>query len=185
MSLNPSIAKPLPPAAWPGLGKMVLAGLVALAVMFGGMALILPPDGTTPTDGQLIFTLPATVGDLELQAGPVPRDRLIGLFVDDALQALGRTRDDASMAAGTSAQGEVGIFAVAVRGVTGELLHDVIAAHWQAMIPLGQESIGGKTVLVLTGPAPGRAYVYRRGMVVYVVETADAQLAADTLAALP
>lgn len=185
MSLDPAIAKPLPPVAWPGLGKVALAGLLALAVMFGGLALILPPDGTTPTDGQLILTLPATVGDLEFTSGAVPRDRLIGLVVDETLQALGRSREEASMAAGASPDGDLSIFAVTVRGVAGEHLQSALATHWSGMTPLESRTLGGKTVLVLTGPGPAPAYVYRRGMVVYVIETADEQLAAYSLAALP
>lgn len=186
MSLDPAIAKPLPPVAWPGLGKVALAGLLALAVMFGGLALILPPDGTTPTDGQLILTLPATVGDLEFTSGAVPRDRfLIGLVVDETLQALGRSREDASMAAGASPDGDLRIFAVAVRGVAGEHLQSALATHWSGMTPLESRTLGGKAVLVLTGPGPAPAYVYRRGIVVYVVEAADEQLTAEALAALP
>lgn len=185
MSLDPAIAKPLPPVAWPGLGKVVLAGLLALAVMFGGLALILPPDGTTPTDGQLIVTLPSTVGDLKFTSGAVPRDRLSGLVVDETLQGLGRSREEASMAAGTSPDGDLSIFAVAVRGVAGELLELAIATHWRAMTPLESRTLGGKAVLLLTGPGPDPAYVYRRGIVVYVVEAADEQLAAEAIAALP
>lgn len=170
--------------AWPGLGRTLLAGLLAFAVMIGGLALALSPDGTIPSKGQLLGTLPTSVDGGKIVATAVS-DSLSGLVVDEALSTLGRGRDDASVVSGYSRDGMLSITAIAVRGVSGEDLRSALNANWLAQFPREEAIVGGKVVLPLVGPAPERAYLYTHRIVVYIVETADEKLAAEALAALP
>ena len=165
--------------------RIGLVGLLSAAVLFGGLGLALGPDGAIPTGAQLLSMLPTSVGDYELERGAMSDSLSGGLAFDDAVASLGRTRDDVSAAGGASARGELVVVAFAVSGVSGERLESAVLTNWSGMIPGAPQTIAGKRVFVLTDQGPDRAYIYRRALVVFVVETADPDLAAKTLAALP
>lgn len=156
-----------------------ITAVVAIALMLAACT-----GEDVPTGAQLRDTIPATVGAVTLSPKDLS-DIMSGLVVDDAIAALGKGRDDASVAGGSSTAGEVDLIAVAVAGVTGPQLADAIAANWLPMTPAGMVAFGEKTARVLVGPSPLRAYVYQRGPVVYVITTADEGLAAAAIAALP
>jgi len=137
-----------------------------------------------PSGAELAKTLPTTVGELTF----APRDLtgiMSGTTADDAIIALGKDRDDASIAGGSATNGEMDIVAVAVKGISGPALAAAVATNWPAMTPDEVVTIGEKSVQVLVGPAPERAYVYRQGVVVYVVSAADERLATAAIEALP
>lgn len=137
-----------------------------------------------PSGAELSKTLPTTVGELTF----APRDLsgvMSGTTVDDAIMSLGRDRGDASIAGGSTTQGELDIIAVAVKGISGRTLAEAVAKNWLPMTPDKVVTIGEKSVQILVGPAAERAYVYSHGAVVYVVSTADERLATEAIEALP
>jgi len=136
-----------------------------------------------PSAQDLANTLPTEINGQPARV--VARgDELSGLIAHDAIGALGKTRQDASIADAT-ADPDIVVVAVAVDGISGADLLAALAKTWPTAGPTEPATIGGKSVLRREGQSDTRVYFYARESVVYVVETADDAIAEQLLQALP
>lgn len=136
-----------------------------------------------PSAQSLADTLPREI-DSEPTRITTVQDELSGLVTDDALKALGRERQDASIAFAT-ADPDLLVLAITVRGIGGtELLH-ALESTWPNSGPTESATIGDRNVTTSEEPCGARVSFYVSDAVVYVVETADEAIASSVLRALP
>jgi hypothetical protein len=135
-----------------------------------------------PSATDLAATLPKDVNGRGTQVAIIG-DELSGLVIDDAIRALGKSRQDAAIATAI-ADPDLLIVAVAVNGIGGTSLLSALESHWTIAGPTTSATVGGKAV-VLKGSPGTTAYFYLRDPSVYVVETANDADAAAALASLP
>lgn len=136
-----------------------------------------------PSAQALADTLPHQINGEPTRIVAV-EDEMSGLVIDDALAALRKSRQDASVAIAT-ADPDVLVLAVAVGGTGGSELLDALETTWPAAGPTESMVIGDKSVTSSEEPSGARVYFYLEGSVVYVVETADVAVAESVLKALP
>lgn len=136
-----------------------------------------------PSAQSLADTLPREV-DGEPTRITAVQDELSGLVIDDALEALDKGRQDASIAFAT-ADPDVLVLAITVSGIGGTELLDALETTWPAGGPMESATIGDKNVTTSEEPSGARVYFYLDDAVVYVVETAEEAIASSALSALP
>ena len=161
------------------LGLVRRAALAALPLVVAAILVA----GCRPSADDLARTLPTEINGEATRVEAV-HNTMSGLVIDDALTALGKSAQDASVAAAT-APPDILVVATAVNGVSGPDLLDALQSTWLIAGPVEQATVGGKSVGRSATIAKGQVYFYLHGAIVYVVETADEGLAAAALAALP
>lgn len=158
---------------------VVRVAALLLIVVIAGCGHVRPAH---PSDTQLLETIPAHVGDINVE-----RSRLSGvpsgLPVDDAVMTLGKTRADMSVAGGEAPA--LTILAVAVRDVSGEDLEQAIVDQWPAATGGFPGTIAGRRILLLDHPSHDDIVVVPVGNVVYVVTSPDASLVTEAVSMLP
>lgn len=156
-----------------------------------------PAESAAPAAPELVAALPTTVGDVELAV-----DSAIGTDVlsDDqgsraiaaALREAGKGPGDLRIAQAYDANGatDLTILAVRVEGMGIEALTELVLDSWLAASGAGvgreETELGGRAVTRIDyGDEGSVSYLVADGDIVRVVETADADLAAQAVAALP
>lgn len=154
-------------------------------------------ESADPAAPELVAALPTTVGDVELAV-----DSAIGTDVlsDDqgsraiaaALREAGKGPGDLRIAQAYDANGtsDLSILAVRVEGMGLEALTELVLDSWLAASGAGvareETQLSGRAVTRIDyGDEGSVSYLVAEGDVVRVVETADTDLAAQAVAALP
>lgn len=152
------------------------AGLLLLVAAIG-------LAGCRPTADDLARTLPAQLNGEPTRIVTV-HDTMSGLVIDDALTALGKDVNDASVAIAT-APPDVVVVATAVEGIPGPRLLEALISTWPLAGPAENVTVAGRSVERSATSGGGSVYFYLHGEVAYVVETSDEELAAAALGTLP
>jgi hypothetical protein len=155
--------------------------IAATAIFFA--ASCAPLDRPSPAD--LLAALPRQANETDLDLVQIVDDRFLsGHLVDSVLDALGKSRSDATVVFRTSATSDLSVGAMAVAGISGaDLLHAVNQA-WNsaAIISRSEADIQGRRVIRLEARGGDITVAYVRGTVAYLV-TGDSAEAIDTLLA--
>jgi len=167
-------------ATRPGF-RSVLIGLVLAAAVAAGCGVI--------QSQALLATLPTSAGGVTFDTSRVIDDSFLsGHPVDDVLAALGKRRSDATIADRYPRTGEGGsIGALAVNGISGDVLLDAVVQTWHAAAVVGraQTTIGDRDVWALEQRGGYFFLAYQRGSTVYWADSDDRSLAEQFIAAMP
>jgi hypothetical protein len=143
-----------------------------------------------PTDAGFSFALPSFIGDQELEA-MLPKeiggealtvvsmtgdeflgDGSISPEISDALDALGKTTSDLSVAFGGTST--VQVVAFRVKGAPADALFDAFKTAQTDEYTSATVSLGGKQVTKITPTDGDVAYIYTKDDTMFVVGGADA-----------
>ena len=163
-------------------------------------AAVASPDASAsagPAAPELEARLPTTVGQATLSIESAVGSAVLGgdagsRAITAALRAEGKSLDDLHVAQAYDPSGAVdlSIFAFDVAGMKGDPLQKIVLDTWLAATGSGvtsaETTIGGRKVLAIDyGDNGSKSYVMTDGDIVLVVETANAELAGQAIAALP
>lgn len=155
---------------------------------------VLPSDGTAP---ELEARLPTRVGDLVLIVDSATGSLFLG---DDqvsraivaALRAEGREPDDLAVAQAydETAESDLSILAVSVDGMSEDKVTAFVLQSWLsatgAGVTIDTATLSGRELTRIDyGDGGSFDYVTRQGAIVIVITTANPDLAAQAVAALP
>jgi hypothetical protein len=185
-----------PATAAPGAGGPAVPALAPSA----SAAADVSPDASAssaPAAPELEAKLPTTVGQTTLSIESAVGSAVLGgdagsRAITAALRAEGKSLDDLHVAQAYDPSGAVdlSIFAFDVAGMKGAALQKIVLDTWLAATGSGvtssETTIGGRKVLKVDyGDKGSMSYVITDGDIVLVVETANADLAGQAIAALP
>ena len=156
------------------LDRVLLVFLAAAAVVFGACR---------PSAQELTNSLPTEINGQPVVIQVVD-STLSGLVTDDALAALGKSREDASVVTATI-EPDTQLVAIAVDGTSGTALLDALTKTWPSIGSIEPTTVGGKAVSKGEGANGTVVYFYVRDSVVYVIEATGTPAAEQVLAALP
>jgi hypothetical protein len=146
---------------------------------------------------ELVALLPTSVGGTTLTRDSATGADVLGgdavsRALSAALRGMGASTDDLHAAQAYDETGAIDLYMIAfgVPGVPGSKLAPVILDTWLSATGAGvttkTEAIGGKEVTTVDyGDQGSKAYVHTTANGVVVVQTADAALAAQAIAAIP
>jgi hypothetical protein len=161
--------------------RSVLIGMVLAALIAAGCGAV--------QSQALLATLPTSAGGVTFDTSRVIDDSFLsGHPVDDILAALGKRRSDATIVdryPSTGVGGSIG--ALAVNGISGDVLLDTVVQTWLAAALVGraQTTIGDRDVWALD-IRPNHVFLaYRRGSTIYWADSDDRSLAEQFVAAMP
>ena len=163
-------------------------------------ATAVPSDGVLPSDGtapELEAVLPTRVGDLVLVVDSATgslflADDQVSRAIAAALRADGRAPDDLAVAQAydETAEADLSILAVRVDGMSEDKVTAFVLQSWLSANGAGVKTdtttMSGRELTRIDYGDGGRIdYVTTRGAIVIVITTANPDLAAQAVAALP
>lgn len=163
-------------------GRRICPARLRWLILWCAVAALLGACSSRPTPDTLAQTLPERVGGEVTTITTPPANTLNGLATDDTLAALGKSREDSSIAYAV-APPDLLVVAIAVDGVDGPTLLGALASKWPPGGDAITDTVGGKQVLLLDGASD--VYFYKYGDTAYIVETADLAVAEEVLSQLP
>ena len=110
-----------------------------------------------------------------------------GYASDDVLAALGKRREDATVVERYPSEGDVGIGALVVDGVAGDLLLDTFVRTWEepAAIARTEATIDGRDIWAIETRGGYFTMAYQSGAIVYWARASDRALTEQLVAAMP
>ncbi len=136
----------------------------------------------------LLATLPTTAGGVSFAVVQIVDDSLNAFhYVDDALSALSKDRNDAVAVFRYSEESSATIGATAVDGVGGDKLLEAFADTWHAAAVIGRRNrmFGGTVGWELTERGGTFTVLYRRADVVYLAAAPSLTTLDEILSGMP
>ena len=156
-----------------------------------------PSDSTTPAAAELEAALPASVGDIALTVESAIGTDILGedqgsRAITAALRQAGKSPEDLRVAQAYDPNGEADLsfLVIRVEGMELEALTTLVKGSWLAASGAGVTqapvTLAGKTFTQIDyGDQGTMSYLLAEGDTILIIETADAELAAQAAAALP